>query len=224
MMRAASKLSKARANCKKKFLEFFPKGFDDPKYHSWERKYKWNAHQQWEESLNRKEYERLLNSSLYDEIAKRAVNIETKTNLLFSFEKMALRDAVISPAGAKLFAKGLFDYIYGRGTLQARFETFIEVIGRLPRKQTRVLTWPLVTVFGFIARPDKFIFLKPMVTRTAAAAYGFPFQYRSKPGWETYHSLFDFANQLCEDTADLNPRDLIDIQSFIWVMGSDEYE
>ena len=26
-----------------------------------------------------------------------------------------------------------------------------------------------------------------------------------------------------EDTADLGPRDLIDLQSFPWVMGSDEY-
>jgi len=26
------------------------------------------------------------------------------------------------------------------------------------------------------------------------------------------------------DTADLEPRDMIDLQSFIWVQGSDEYE
>jgi len=25
------------------------------------------------------------------------------------------------------------------------------------------------------------------------------------------------------DTADLGPRDMIDLQSFIWVLGSDEY-
>jgi hypothetical protein len=50
----------------------------------------------------------------YDEIALRAVKIETKTNLLFSFEKMALRDAVKPAEGAKAFAQGLFDYIYGK--------------------------------------------------------------------------------------------------------------
>jgi hypothetical protein len=26
------------------------------------------------------------------------------------------------------------------------------------------------------------------------------------------------------DQGDLKPRDMIDLQSFIWVMGSDEYE
>jgi hypothetical protein len=35
------------------------------------------------------------------------VAIESRTNLLFSFEKMALRDAVRTGAGARLFAEGL---------------------------------------------------------------------------------------------------------------------
>jgi hypothetical protein len=87
-----------------------------------------------------------------------------------------------------------------------------------------VLTWPLVTVFGFIAQPDTHIFLKPIVTRLAAREYGFDFPYRSGPSWETYSSLLAFADEIRRDLRDLRPRDLIDIQSFIWVLRSDEYE
>jgi hypothetical protein len=61
------------------------------------------------------------------------------------------------------------------------------------------------------------------VTRTAANAYGFPFVYRSRPSWETYASLLEFAEAVRRDTRDLKPRDMIDLQSFIWVQGSDEY-
>jgi hypothetical protein len=68
------------------------------------------------------------------------------------------------------------------------------------------------------------IFLKPNVTRLAAREYGFPFRYISKPSWETYASLLDFAAVVRRDLRDLRPRDMIDIQSFIWVQGSDEYE
>ena len=93
----------------------------------------------------------------------------------------------------------------------------------LPRKQTRVLTWPLVTVFGFLGNPDEHIFLKPRVTQIAAAKYGFDFQYKSKPNWATYKNMLGFAEQVRSDTNDLKPRDYIDLQSFIWVMGSDEY-
>lgn len=98
------------------------------------------------------------------------------------------------------------------------------VVAALPRKQTRVFTWPVVTVFGFIALPDEHIFLKPNVTRAAAREYDFDFLYRSQPNWETYSSLLRFAELIWNDLRDLEPRDMIDIQSFIWVQGSDEYE
>ena len=52
-----------------------------------------------------------------------------------------------------------------------------------------VLTWPVLTVFGFIAQPRVHLYLKPTVTRRAAHEYGYAFQYRSKPSWETYRSL-----------------------------------
>ena len=78
-------------------------------------------------------------------------------------------------------------------------------------------------MFGFVAQPDTHIFLKPNVTRVAAEAYDYPFEYRSQPNWETYAGLLAFTETLKHDLADLRPRDMIDIQSFIWVLGSEEY-
>ena len=100
----------------------------------------------------------------------------------------------------------------------------MEAVCRLPRKQTRVLTWPVVTVFAFIAQPERPIFVKPQVTNIAAQAHGFDCNYASRPNWKTYQSMLSFAAQVEEDNSDLEPRDLIDIQSFIWVLGSDEYD
>jgi len=216
--------SAAAARCKRKFLRFFPRGFQDETYLSWERDYKWTAHLQWKESLDQSRFLALLNEGKFTEIAASATRIESRTNLLFSFEKMALRDAVKPPAGARRFAVGLYDFLYGAGSLKQQFERWCDVVASLPRKQTRVLTWPLLTVFGFIAKPEKHIFLKPNVTRAAAKAYGFDFEYKSKPSWQTYKSLFDFARVVRNDVIDLRPRDMIDIQSFIWILGSDEYE
>ena len=152
------------------------------------------------------------------------MRIESRTNLLFSFEKMALRDAIRSRAGARQFSTGLYDFLWGSGSEETRFERWCDAVAALPRRQTRVLTWPLVTVFGFIARPDVHIFLKPNVTRVAAKAYGFEFHYQSKPNWATYRSLLDFAETVRRDTRDLRPKDMIDLQGFIWVQGSDEYD
>ena len=138
-------------------------------------------------------------------------------------DRKAIRDAVKSKVGAEQFASGLFDYLYSTALLQQRFENFTQTISHLPRKQTRVLTWPLLTVFGFIAEPEKHIFLKPKVTQKAAEKYRFDFDYISPPNWDTYESLLAFAAQIRSDTKNLRPRDNIDLQSFIWVIGSDEY-
>jgi hypothetical protein len=210
--------------CRRKFLRFFPRGFQDTKYVDWERGYKADAHSAWQEILAPAAFRARLRAGDHAAIAADAVRIESRTNLLFSFEKMALRDAVRSPAGAKAFSSGLHDWLHGPGDERARFERWCGAVAALPRKQTRVLTWPLCTVFGFIARPDVHFFLKPNVTRLAAREYGFPFEYASRPSWETYASLLDWARLLGRDLADLGPRDMIDLQSFVWVQGSDEYE
>ena len=210
--------------CRRKFLRFFRKGFHDPKYVDWERGYKVAAHEEWERTLGRSAFETLLADRAYAEIASRAVRIESRTSLLFSFEKMALRDAVRPADGARRFAEALYAMLHGDAPHEERFAGFAEALSALPRRQTRVHTWPLQTVFGFIARPDREIFLKPVVTQNAAEAYGYPFVYRSRPCWETYASLLGFAQALFRDLADLRPRDLIDIQSFIWVLGSSEYD
>jgi hypothetical protein len=210
--------------CRRKFLRFFPEGFYDEKYIAWERGYKWEAHEQWDEMLERGAYRALLRAGEFAEVAARAVRIESRTNLLFSFEKMALRDAVKTEEGARSFATGLYDFLYGAGGVEAKFRRWVEVVAGLPRKQTRVLTWPLVTVFGFIALPETHIFLKPNVTRVAAREYGFDFHYQSRPSWETYSNFLEFAELIRRDLRDMKPRDMIDLQSFMWVQGSDEYE
>lgn len=224
MARVREKTSPQTMRCRRKFLRFFPGGFQDETYIDWERGYKWAAHEQWNDVLDRAKFRSQLKEGDFAEVAARAVRIESRTNLLFSFEKMALRDAVKTTAGARIFAEALFEFLHGPGGIDRKFEQWCEAVSRLPRKQTRVLTWPLVTVFGFIAQPEKHIFLKPNVTRIAAREYGFDFRYESRPSWEVYANLLEFAELVDHDLHDLRPRDMIDIQSFMWVQGSDEYE
>ena len=216
-------MSAAARRCRQKFLRFFPEGFSDETYLDWERDYKRQAHERWTELLGPAVFTALLEDGEYQEVARRAVSIESRTNLLFSFEKMALRDAVSSAEGAEAFADGLYEWLWGPGSEEKRFEQWCDVVAGLPRRQTRVATWPVLTVFGFLARPRVHFFLKPNVTRIAAEEYGYDLPYSSRPGWDTYGELLAFAKQVKRDLADLKPRDMIDIQSFLWVQGSDEY-
>src|SRR4051812_16549984 len=135
-------LSRDARRCRRKFLEYFPDGFRDSVYLETERAYKLDAHKRWEAELGPDEFARLYADRDFAEIAARAVRIESRTNLLFSFEKMAVRDAVAQTGGAQVFADGLAEWIYGTGGKQERFDAWLRAVAGLPRRQTRVLTWP----------------------------------------------------------------------------------
>jgi hypothetical protein len=64
-------------------------GFADQKYIDWQRGYKWNAHQRWQEILSQEEHRALIRRGEAMEVAARAVKIESRTNV-----QMAVRDAV----------------------------------------------------------------------------------------------------------------------------------
>jgi hypothetical protein len=221
-----NRASSGATRCRRKFLRVFPGGFRDGTYLDWERDYKWETHERWTQTLGRQEFRRLLREHEFAEVAARAIRTEQRSrhSMIFSFEKMALRDAVKTEAGARLFAEGLYEFLYGSASVESRFQRWVGTVAQLPRKQTRVLTWPLVTVFGFIAQPDLHVFLKPRVTRAAAREYGFDLRYEPRPSWETYASLLEFAELVRHDLKDLRPRDMIDVQSFMWVQGSEEYD
>lgn len=215
------------ARCRRKFELYYPDGFSDEAYLIAERAHKERAHIEWLAELGPDAFRKRLARGEYRQIADTALRIEARTNLLFSFEKMALRDALRTPGGARLFAHELYAFLHGRGAPRRRFEDWSQAVAELQPTRGRVNTWPVVTVFGFLGRPDRHLFLKPRVTRRAARAYGFDLAYDATPCWAGYEALLTFAAIIRRDLdrrSGLRPRDMIDVQSFIWVQGSPEYE
>lgn len=214
------------AKHRKRFLRFFPKAFRDQRYLDWEHSYKWKSHELWSELLNEGEFKKLIGRQQYLEIARRALRVEQKTvpPFLFSFEKMALRDALLTEYGARLFAEALYELLHGKDDLRSRFVQWIIAFGELPRKKSRVASWPNLTFFPFIAQPTKHIILKPSAMKVAAAELGFDLEYSSKPTFATYADLLDLAEQVRVGIADLKPRNYHDLQTFLYVIGSTEYE
>lgn len=217
---------KALNKHKRRFLRFFPNAFRDERYLAWEHDYKWRSHLLWKELLGQDEYKRLLYRGDFMEIANRALLVEQKTvpPFLFSFEKMALRDALHTEYGAKSFAESLYELLHGKEDLRDRFIQYIVAFEDLPRKKSRVLSWPNLTFFPFIAQPTKHIIMKPSAMKFAAAELKYDLEYSSKPTFTTYKRLLDLANIVGEAIAELKPRNYHDLQTFLYVIGSSEYE
>jgi hypothetical protein len=132
ILAAKSQLSRMALRARRKFLRIFPNGFRDHDYIDLERVYKWNAHLAWQGVLDKKSLRKLLANGKFQQISALAVRIESRTNLLFSFDKMALRDAVKSPAAAEAFAIALYDLLYGFKPLEIRFSGWLEALAQLP--------------------------------------------------------------------------------------------
>ena len=139
-----ARLLKAR----RKFLRAFPGGFRDQDYLEWERNYKWRAHLEWQKALTPDLFEELIKRGEHRRIAKAAIGIKSRTNLLFSFEKIALREAVSSEASAKKFALGLTASCTARNLWKSA--SSMGASARWPAPPpNRVLMWPAVTALAF---------------------------------------------------------------------------
>jgi hypothetical protein len=84
--------------------------------------------------------------------------------------------------------------------------------------------WTIATYFLFLVHPDRYMFLKPTVTQHAADISGFDIHYRSDLNWRTYEAVLAFAQYLTQALVQqhcqaLMPRDMIDVQSFLWCIA-----
>ena len=215
-----------------RFKAIFPRGFQDPEYlgsgklgkeESGERNYKWKAHERYVETLGTGQGEQLLAAGKLDELAERACMLVSKDlNLLSPFENMAFRDGLSGDAAAaQRFFRALFEFISAGTPREDLFKPLADALVLLPVEEgkARVATWPVLTILPFLARPDRFMFLKPEPTKECADRMRFNLQYRSDLPWLTYHKLMEMSDNLLERLRPLGARDYIDVQSFIWVIA-----
>ncbi|SAL51416.1 DUF3553 domain-containing protein [Caballeronia concitans] len=209
-------LEKASEN----FLKYFPKGFNDPDYLSGrrsERDYKDSAVTLLHERLEKKVLTELLEAHAFNEICDRAKAVINKTNLIHQQEKIALGNGLSRDGGQQVFAEALNDLLNGLESEQHRFERFSKMLDKVGAAK-----WPIATYFLFIGFPKTHAFLKPEATKFAADMLRIDINYRPELNWLTYRcvqTLFETlkARLIKDGRAELVPRDMIDVQSFIWV-------
>ena len=196
------------------FLKKFEKGFEDPEYLEHERLYKENASKLMKRCCSKKILEELLHNGSYAEVCNLAKRIMNRTNLIFRNEKMSLSDGLKDAEDQKLFSTQLYSLLYGSGDEGERFESFVTALEELD-----ACKWTTATYFLYLSEPNRYPFVKPSNINDAAKSYAFDISYTIYPNWVTYTRIIDFVNyvaSLLERRATLKPRDLIDVQSFIW--------
>ncbi|MBC7999921.1 MAG: hypothetical protein IAF58_18345 [Leptolyngbya sp.] len=66
--------------------------------------------------------------------------------------------------------------------------------------------------------------MKPTAMMKAAVELGYDLDYSSKPNFQTYERLLHLSDLMKRELSDLKPKNHMDTQAFLWVIGSSEYE
>ena len=203
-----------------KFLGYFPDGFYDQSFDEREREYKVTAHKLLRTALGKEALTDLLEKKDFGEICNRVKTVANKTNLICPYEKIWLSNGLSTQDAQQSFARSLNALLHGSSSPKERFECFANTLYEI-----NAAKWPVATYFGFVYDPESQVFLKPEATKGAAEAIGLEISYRPEVNWLTYRSVLDLANAvkeklMKENNGALVPRDMIDVQSFIWVASS----
>jgi hypothetical protein len=197
------------------FLRLFKGGLHGPVLEKHEREYKEQASEAFLALLNEKDLQQLIYSECWPEAAERIKKCHS-LNLLSKFEVIKFSDALKNNHGQKEITKGLYNFLYGNDLLQKRFGDYAACLAEYECDK-----WPIITLPLFLRYPTKYIFIKPEMTKEAAANRDFNIQYESQLNWNTYNQVLLFYKDLYERLTidaneDLHPRDMIDVQTFMW--------
>lgn len=199
-----------------RFSATYPDGFEDSNFIKLTREANLRGHKFCSQLLSQEELSRLIEDGAFDAICDRARHVESTTNLLTKSERKALHDALETPACQKLFSIALANLLYGAENDETRFKQFLRTLGILELNK-----WPFATLFSFIRHPQQSAFVKPSAIQNAAKALCWRINYKAEPNWKTYDAVLRLYSYIRTNLLEegMMPRDLIDVQSFVWLAG-----
>jgi len=199
------------------FLEAYPDGFSGDKYISREREYKDEGHILAIELLNQESFNELLEANNYDEIVIRALKVVNKFKLFVPNEKMSLKDGLVEAEAKERFSLSLYNLLYSTDDLEMRFKGWISTLQAIGADK-----WTTATYFLFVIFPDKYMFIKPTVTQAVADICAFNIAFKPSLNWKTYSKVLELSSYLKKEIQALEPKDMIDVQSFMWCINQKE--
>jgi hypothetical protein len=196
-----------------RFMVKYPNGFEDADFIKNARETNLRGQKMCAQLLSQEELSRLIGEGSFDAVCDRARHVEMSANLLTKSERKVLHEAIELPACQKLFSLALAELLYGTEAEEARFKHFLRTLGILELNK-----WPFATLFSFLRHPQQSAYIKPSAIQNAAKALCWRINYKPEPNWKTYDAvarLYSYVRtNLLEEG--LMPRDLIDVQAFIW--------
>ncbi len=203
----------ALAGLVERFAAHFP-SFTDPAYEALEPQYKRAAADYMHEVLGQEKLHKQLADGEFAAIkadilrATRGTYNGQINNLLNQWDVQALDNAEAEP-----LAHRIYRLLYGADPFPLRFEMWVAALATAKEG-----VWPAATYFLMLHDPATHIFVKPDPYQKLLQALHSNLTWSTRPTAAAYAEIQVLAQALFAALHDLKPRDLIDVQSFIYIL------
>jgi len=184
--------------------------FESERYIQDERAYKLRLMEYTRTNLSKKQLERLIAVGSFEEAARliRRAYQRPENNLLNSWDRLPLENAP-----DEQLVRTLYNLLYGDAPFEQRFTAWLALL-----KQQAPNCWPAATFFLMLADPQEHIFVKPVPFRALMVRLTPEVPWTTRPTVEAYAHIRQLAKELSAQLRPEGARDLIDVQSFVWVL------
>lgn len=211
------KISRTFPDALASFRKLFPAGFSGDDYVSDERDYKVAASDALVNAFGNGRGLALLKEGRVEEVVARALTLET-TNLAHPrWEKPRIAQALRDLQVANAYFEAVFQLADAKTVTPPLFDALALAVETMKSEMGPIARWPATTVFLALLRPDRFLFFRPTQTGKAASLVGVSLGYKPAPNWKTYEAVLKLAANLMERLGPLGARDLLDVQTFIFL-------
>ena len=208
----------------KRFLQKYPESFYDPAYLQDERDYKVNASVYFASIRSAGQIASLLGQERFSEIVSLALEVfgPKHTNLLypkFDGDYPRLKKGLDAQTTHELFARSLHGLLASSADTQAAFDEYATMLDEIGAD-----TWPNATIPLFLADYENYVFVKPTIFLATAELCDYRIDCSRPITWKKYRAILDFCSHLKTKLArdwNIHARDMIDVQSFIYVASTD---
>lgn len=190
-------------------------GVADPRFAQDEIDYKRVAVAKAAELLGWETLRQLLVSGDVEGFIARLEKVGKSTNLLYTqAPRRGDLGILYHPSlDKRSYCDAMLDLLYGQGSSAERLERYITYViqHRLPNK------WATPTYFLFLCHPESEMVIKPEATRWLLEFFGMGRVWRGAPHPSVYGAALRLAHTLREELGPCGVRDMIDLQSIVWV-------
>lgn len=222
---------------KRDFLRRFSDGIDDAEFRREEIDYKRSAHARYMTLFSphargwiaENDHEAIASAldAVYGDPRAPKIGPDSRLNVLYQkVEEPAYFDALRGGGEYTVrYAEAALDFIERDGTEQ--FDRYVRALEHLPTREggARIDLWTTLTWLPFIAAPDQHCLIKPTIIQSFASALAFEPNYKSQLNHLTYRSVQAMTDGMRETlrSSEVNLQgrelDMIDVQSFMWVVA-----